>query len=147
VAGTATNERLRRRLAKEGPTSGKDGSSSELTSRLPGGGLTGYGARAHTPSCTAFAVRKMRHDAHLRGISRGRRRRPLAERHTRDDLYGPIGVTARTFRDPQGSNRVGVLLDIPDMAAFQKILESEEGAAGLKHDGVHADTLLFLEEA
>jgi hypothetical protein len=64
----------------------------------------------------------------------------------REELFEPIGVTARTFRDPQGSKRVALLLDIPDMAAFQELLQTEAGAEAMKHDGVHPETLLILDE-
>lgn len=28
---------------------------------------------------------------------------------------GPMGMTARTFRDPEGSNRVGLIVEVPDI--------------------------------
>jgi hypothetical protein len=31
---------------------------------------------------------------------------------------GPPGYRAHTFRDPQGSNRVGMIVEVPDRAAF-----------------------------
>ena len=37
----------------------------------------------------------------------------------RDEVFGPLGITARTFQDPQGSKRVGMIVEIPDFAAFQ----------------------------
>lgn len=64
----------------------------------------------------------------------------------RDEVFGPIGVTARTFRDPQGSNRVGLIVEIPDMAAFQELMQSEAGAEAMKFDGVRPETLLILNE-
>src|SRR5690242_19472729 len=33
---------------------------------------------------------------------------------TRDEFFGPLGITHRTFRDSQGSNRVRLILEIPD---------------------------------
>ena len=47
----------------------------------------------------------------------------------------------------QGSNRVGLLLEIPDFGKFQEAMESDEAAEAMKRDGVHPDTLLVLEEA
>ncbi len=64
----------------------------------------------------------------------------------REEVFGPIGVTARTFRDPQGSNRVGLIVEIPDMAAFQGLMQSEAGAEAMKFDGVRPETLLILNE-
>jgi hypothetical protein len=65
----------------------------------------------------------------------------------RDEVFGPLGITHRTFIDPENPNRVGLLAEIPDMAAFQAMMESEEGAAAMAHDGVRGDTLVMLVEA
>jgi hypothetical protein len=63
----------------------------------------------------------------------------------REEVFGALGVTGiRTFVDPQGSNRVGVLMDIPDMDAVTAMLQSETGADAMTHDGVHPDTLTIL---
>ena len=64
----------------------------------------------------------------------------------REEVFGPIGVTVRTFRDPEGSKRVGLIVEIPDMAAFQGIMQSETGAGAMKFDGVLPETLLLLDE-
>ena len=64
----------------------------------------------------------------------------------RDEFFGPMGVTHRTFRDPEGSNKVGVIFEIPDIEAFQKALQTEEAAAAMKYDGVRPETLLLLAE-
>lgn len=65
----------------------------------------------------------------------------------REEVFGPLGITVRTFRDPEGSNRVGLIADIPDMAAFQDVMESGAGADAMKFDGVRRETLLSLVEA
>lgn len=65
---------------------------------------------------------------------------------SRDEVFGPLGVTTRTFTDPGGSNRVGLLAEIPDMDAFQAFMQTEEAADAMKHDGVRAETLLVLAE-
>ena len=37
----------------------------------------------------------------------------------REEFFGPLGITnIRTFVDPQNPNRVGILLDVPDMDAL-----------------------------
>lgn len=64
----------------------------------------------------------------------------------RSELFGAMGVSHRTFADPQGSNRVGLLLEVPDLDAFQAFLQSEDAAAAMKHDGVRPDTRLMLAE-
>jgi len=65
----------------------------------------------------------------------------------REEVFGPLGITARTFRDPQGSNRVGLIVEIPDFDAFQEFMQTEEAADAMKHDGVRPETLLVLKEA
>ncbi len=64
----------------------------------------------------------------------------------REEFFGPTGVTVRAFRDPSGSNRVGLIMEVPDMAVLQDLLESDEAAAAMEHDGVRPETLLILEE-
>lgn len=64
----------------------------------------------------------------------------------REEVFGPLGITVRTFRDPEGSNRVGLFVDVPDMAAFEEVMQSEAGADAMKFDGVRPETLLILTE-
>ena len=64
----------------------------------------------------------------------------------REELFGPMGVSHRTFRDPEGSKKTGLIAEIPDMDAFQEMLKSDEAADAMKHDGVHPDTLVILSE-
>ena len=64
----------------------------------------------------------------------------------REELFGPHGITARPFRDPQGSKHVGLIAEIPDMAVWQDVLQSEAGAAAMEHDGVHPDTIIAMLE-
>jgi len=65
----------------------------------------------------------------------------------RQEVFGPLGITIRTFTDPKGSKRVGLIAEIPDMAAFQELMQSQAGADAMKFDGVRPDTLLLLTEA
>ena len=64
----------------------------------------------------------------------------------REEIFGPMGITARTFHDPEGSNRVGLILEIPDMAAFQEFMQSEAAAEAMNYDGVRPETLVMLSE-
>jgi hypothetical protein len=57
-----------------------------------------------------------------------------------------MGITARAFHDPEGSNRLGFIVEIPDMAAFQEFMQTERAADAMKHDGVHPETMLILSE-
>ena len=64
----------------------------------------------------------------------------------RDEFFGPLGVTGiRTFVDPENPNRVGVLMEVPDMDAAMAKLQSE-GAEVMAADGVKAETLVILVE-
>jgi hypothetical protein len=65
----------------------------------------------------------------------------------REEFFGPMGMTARTFTDPQKSNRVGLIVEAPDMETFQRALESKEAAEAMKHDGVRPETVLMLVES
>jgi hypothetical protein len=64
----------------------------------------------------------------------------------REELAGPLGITGRLFRDSQGSNRVGMILEVPDMATFEKMLEADPTWESAKADGVRVDTALILHE-
>ncbi|MET1021407.1 MAG: hypothetical protein ABWX69_04315 [Arthrobacter sp.] len=64
----------------------------------------------------------------------------------RRELFGPLGMTVRTFVDPEKSNRVGLIVEVPDMDTFQRMMESEAAADAMKFDGVRRDTLLMLVE-
>jgi len=65
----------------------------------------------------------------------------------REEVFGPLGVTIRTVSDPAGSNRVGLIADIPDMAAWEELMQSQAGADAMKFDGVRPETLVILGEA
>lgn len=66
----------------------------------------------------------------------------------REEFFGPMGIDVRTFRDPGGSNRVGVIFDgISDLAAFEQSLQTDEAAKAMKFDGVRPETLVMLTEA
>jgi len=54
---------------------------------------------------------------------------------TREAVFGPIGITIRTLVDPERSNRVGLIVDVPDMAALREVMASTVAADGvLMHD-------------
>jgi hypothetical protein len=65
----------------------------------------------------------------------------------RAEVFEPLGITLRTFRDPAGSNRVGLIAEIADLDAFQEFLQTETAAEAIQHDGVRMDTLLVLAES
>jgi len=65
----------------------------------------------------------------------------------REEFFGPLGMTARTFRDPEGSNRVGLIVEVPSIEAWQAALESEEASEAMKFDGVRPETIIGLVES
>ena len=64
----------------------------------------------------------------------------------REEVFGPLGITTRVFVDPARTNRVGLIVDVPDMETFQRVMQSETTADAMKFDGVRPDTLLVLAE-
>jgi hypothetical protein len=65
----------------------------------------------------------------------------------REELFGPLGMTARTFRDPTGSNRVGLLVEVPDISVWENALQTEAAADAMKFDGVRPETIVGLVES
>ena len=66
----------------------------------------------------------------------------------REEFFGPMGITARTFRDPGNSNRVGVIFDgVPDLETFEQGMQGDEAAEAMKVDGVRPETIVTLVEA
>jgi hypothetical protein len=66
----------------------------------------------------------------------------------RKALFGPLGMTARTFVvDAAKSKRVGLIVEVPSMEAFQEALATEAAADAMKFDGVRPETIVILAEA
>jgi hypothetical protein len=65
----------------------------------------------------------------------------------REEIFGPLGIAVRTFVDPEKTNRVGLIAEIPDMAAFQALMASAPAADAMKFDGVRPATLVMLVES
>jgi hypothetical protein len=65
----------------------------------------------------------------------------------REEVFGPMGITIRTFHDPDGSKKTALIAEIPDIDAFREVMKSEAAADAMKHDGVHPETLLMFSEA
>ena len=66
----------------------------------------------------------------------------------REDFFGPLGVTnIREFTDPTDPSRVGILMDVSDMDAVMKAMETPAAADTMAEDGVVAESLVILVEA
>ena len=78
-------------------------------------------------------------------VPRDQRQHALARvAEAQGELFEPLGITHRTFLDPDNPNRAGVLFEVPDMAAFHAVVQSAAGAEAMKHDGVRPETLVLL---
>ncbi len=64
----------------------------------------------------------------------------------RTEVFGPMGITVRTFVDPLKTNRVGLIAEIPDLDAFHQFMQSETAAEAMKSDGVRPETMVALVE-
>lgn len=64
----------------------------------------------------------------------------------REELFGPMGITVRAFRDPDGSTKTALIAEIPDLEAFQEVMKGEAAAEAMKHDGVNPETILMFSE-
>lgn len=64
----------------------------------------------------------------------------------REEFFGPLGMSARTFRDPEGSNRVGLIAEVPSIEAWEAALQTPEAAEAMQTDGVRPETIVALVE-
>ena len=65
----------------------------------------------------------------------------------RKELFGTLGVTnIRTFVDPQDPSRVAILMDVPDMDALSKAMQSQAAADAMTYDGVVPESIVILVE-
>lgn len=65
----------------------------------------------------------------------------------REEIFGPLGISARPFVDSDRSKHVGLVVEVPDIETFQRVLTSPEAAAAMKHDGVQPETLHILVQS
>jgi hypothetical protein len=65
---------------------------------------------------------------------------------SRHEMFGKFGIKARTFRDPNRPNWTGLVLEIPDLAACQKFLGSDEAKKAMLEDGLKVETVRMLVE-
>lgn len=65
----------------------------------------------------------------------------------RQEVFASVATNICTYVDPNHPNRVGVSMDVSDMAAFETIMQSEAGAAAMKNDGVRPETVIVFVES
>lgn len=65
----------------------------------------------------------------------------------REEVFGPLGISARPCVDSDQSNHVGLIVQVPDIDTLQRVLASPEAAAAMQHDGVQPETLHIMLEA
>jgi hypothetical protein len=65
----------------------------------------------------------------------------------REEFFGPRGMSATAFRDPDGSNRVGLVVEVPDLSSWEEALQSDDAAEAMKQDGVRTETIVTLVQA
>ena len=65
---------------------------------------------------------------------------------SRHEMFGKIGVTARTFRDPENPNSTGLIFDVPDIDQFNSFMGSDEAKVAMGEDGLKVETLKVLAE-
>lgn len=65
----------------------------------------------------------------------------------REEVFGPLGVTnIRTFVSPDDATKVAVLMDIPDLDAVMKFMQTQGAADAMAYDGVVPESLVLLVE-
>ena len=65
----------------------------------------------------------------------------------REEFFGPMGITVRTFVDPDKTNRVGLIFTVPDLETLLNALTTPAAADAMKFDGVRPETIVMLVEA
>ena len=64
----------------------------------------------------------------------------------RAEVFAEVAQDIRTFVHPTDPNRVGLTMDVPDIAAFEAVMKSAAGAAAMKYDGVRPETVVVYIE-
>jgi hypothetical protein len=64
----------------------------------------------------------------------------------RAEAFGKLDISVRPFKDPEGSNKVCLIAEIPDMDAFQEFMKTDEAAEAMKHDGVKPESIVIMSE-
>ena len=65
---------------------------------------------------------------------------------TRREVFGPFGITTRTFVDRERPNWVGLVVETPSLELFQDVMESTGTVSAMRRGGVRVETLHVLIE-
>jgi hypothetical protein len=65
----------------------------------------------------------------------------------REEFFAPLGMTMRTFVDPDTTNRVGLIVEVPDLETLRTALATPAAADAMKFDGVRPETIVMLIES
>jgi hypothetical protein len=65
----------------------------------------------------------------------------------REEFFGPLGMTVRTYVDPDKTNRVGLFVTVSDLDSLLAALATEGAADAMKFDGVRPETMVMLVES
>lgn len=66
----------------------------------------------------------------------------------REEFFGPLGVSdIKTYVDPQGSKRVGLTMNVPDLEALMSKMQTQDAADAMEGDGVIPESLVILVES
>lgn len=67
----------------------------------------------------------------------------------REEIGKRMGETTRTFVDPAGANRVGLLIEVADLNAFLEYLKSPsaDDMEAARRDGLRLETFVKLVES
>jgi hypothetical protein len=65
----------------------------------------------------------------------------------REEVFGPLGITVRTFLDRRTRTARRCLPTFPTWPPFEAAMQSQAAADAMAYDGVRADTLVLLVEA
>jgi len=65
----------------------------------------------------------------------------------RQEVFAGVAENIVTYVHPTEANKVGLTMSVDDMDALGALLQSDVGAAAMKHDGVRPDTIVMLISA
>src|SRR4051812_10674251 len=65
----------------------------------------------------------------------------------RQEFFEPLGMTVRTFVDPDKTNRVGLIVTVPDLDTLRPALATKAAGDAMKLDGVRPETVVMLVES